>query len=386
MSFLVPVRPADADVADIVVPNLSRRQIIETGKALRGEIRDDRDSIAEAQEIFRIANVWRGAHQVPLRHIRSAISGTIAREGLTGLTAGRLKRMRSIRAKLATGKTDFLSMQDIGGCRAIVDTIEGARSLVAALPDRLRHELKRPTDYILEPKRDGYRCSHLIFRYQGIGAFADLNAKPLLIEVQVRTQLQHAWATAVETVDAFVGENLKAGGGNEHWRRFFALASAEMAAAEGMPGVPGTPSSPAERRDELEHLDAKLGAIDSLDHLRKAVRAVTNVQQRSSPAYIVSLSAADRTVDVTPVSSGDTARAYHTAEQASRRNSVLVEIDRAEDLRAAYPNYYLDAGAFVDFMRGTIRPVDPSLNGPLDLKRMMASGAWRKRGARKPRE
>ena len=386
MSFLVPVRPADADVVDIVVPDLSRRQIIDTGKALRGEIGDDPDSISEAQEVFRIANVWRSAHQVPLRHIRSAIGGTITREGMTGLTAGRLKRMRSIRAKLATRKTDFLSMQDIGGCRAIVDTIEGARSLVAVLPDRLRHELKRPTDYILEPKPDGYRCSHLIFRYQGIGAFEDLNAKPLLIEVQVRTQLQHAWATAVETVDAFVGENLKAGGGNEHWRRFFALASAEMAAAEGMPGVPGTPSSPAERRDELEHLDAKLGAIDSLDHLRKAVRAVTSVRQRSSPAYIVSLSAAERTVDITPVSSGDTARAYRSAEQANRRNSVLVEIDRAEDLRAAYPNYYLDAGAFVDFMRGVIRPVRPSLQGPLDLKRMLLTGAWRKRGARKQRK
>ena len=371
-----------ADMADLVIPDLSRRQIVGAGKVLRKEIDDSPESIAEAQEVFRVANVWRSAHQLPMRHMRMTMAGIMHRNGaIPGLTAGRLKRMKSIRAKLAAGKTDLLSMQDLGGCRAIVDTIDNARALCAQLPESFRHELKRTTDYISSPKPDGYRCSHLIFRYQGMGEFAALNAKPLLIEVQVRTRLQHAWATAVETVDAIVGETLKAGGGDQRWRRFFALASAEMAEHENMPGVPNTPSDRAERLTELVELDAELGAVESLDQLREAVRSVTGIQRRSSAAYIVSLNAAERTVDVTPVSSGGTSADYLRAEQSMRRNSVLVEIDRAEDLRAAYPNYYLDAGAFVDFMRAQIHIGRQGWTAPTSLQRMLERGAWRKRGS-----
>src|SRR5690606_39699271 len=45
------------------------------------------------------------------------------------------------------------------------------------------------------------------------------------IEIQIRTRLQHAWATAVETVDVMKGTDLKSGGGTPDWREFFALAA-----------------------------------------------------------------------------------------------------------------------------------------------------------------
>jgi hypothetical protein len=37
--------------------------------------------------------------------------------------------------------------------------------------------------------------------------------------------MQHGWATAVETVDAFTNENLKFGAGSDDWTRFFQLVS-----------------------------------------------------------------------------------------------------------------------------------------------------------------
>ncbi|MBU6438396.1 MAG: hypothetical protein KGQ77_12790, partial [Betaproteobacteria bacterium] len=56
------------------------------------------------------------------------------------------------------------------------------------------------------------------------------------IEVQLRTRLQHAWATAVEIVDAFTGQALKSGlklnSGDPKWRRFFALMSSVIAIRE----------------------------------------------------------------------------------------------------------------------------------------------------------
>jgi hypothetical protein len=40
-------------------------------------------------------------------------------------------------------------------------------------------------------------------------------------EIQLRSRLQHAWATTVETVDTFTRQAIKTGGGKAEWRRFF---------------------------------------------------------------------------------------------------------------------------------------------------------------------
>jgi hypothetical protein len=45
------------------------------------------------------------------------------------------------------------------------------------------------------------------------------------VETQVRSNLQHAWSAAVETVDFVRGTTLKIGGGDSDWKRFFKLAS-----------------------------------------------------------------------------------------------------------------------------------------------------------------
>jgi len=43
------------------------------------------------------------------------------------------------------------------------------------------------------------------------------------IEVQFRSQLQRAWATALETAAIFLQQDLKAGQGDKRWLRFFVL-------------------------------------------------------------------------------------------------------------------------------------------------------------------
>ncbi len=58
---------------------------------------------------------------------------------------------------------------------------------------------------------------YLIYRY-----FSDRQTKynTLKVELQLRSQLQHAWAAAVETVGAFVQQALKSSLGEEEWLRF----------------------------------------------------------------------------------------------------------------------------------------------------------------------
>jgi ppGpp synthetase/RelA/SpoT-type nucleotidyltranferase len=70
-------------------------------------------------------------------------------------------------------------------------------------------------DYIQNPKPDGYRSIHLIFRYVGT---APNNAwDRLRVEMQLRSQHQHAWATALEAVDIFTKQALKANQGDVNW-------------------------------------------------------------------------------------------------------------------------------------------------------------------------
>ncbi len=53
--------------------------------------------------------------------------------------------------------------------------------------------------------------------------FGLLFVMQLLIELQLRTRLQHEWATAVETMGTFLQSSLKSSQGPEEWLDFFSL-------------------------------------------------------------------------------------------------------------------------------------------------------------------
>jgi len=57
--------------------------------------------------------------------------------------------------------------------------------------------------------------------YHLVGKFLDPNGVGRFIEVQVRTKIQHYWATALEVVDLFTGRALKSNQGTSEWRGFF---------------------------------------------------------------------------------------------------------------------------------------------------------------------
>src|SRR2546427_10228515 len=113
-------------------------------------------------------------------------------------------------------------------------------------------------------KIDGYRGIHLIYKYRSKSRRHRV-WRGLRIEIQIRSQLQHAWATAVETVDAFTGHGLKVSGGTgtekKDWGRFFALMSSAIACRENCPIVPNTPSTEEELIRELRALAQQLNGI-----------------------------------------------------------------------------------------------------------------------------
>ena len=166
---------------------------------------------------FRMVNSWRVRHRVPLDTFQGNLRKKVGRRGIV---ARRLKRLPSIVNKLNRIRRIPLSkMQDIAGCRVVVDTPANAFALAERFSaSRIRHELVKADDYVTRPRATGYRSLHLIYSY-----FSDRRvlANGLKIEIQFRSQLQHQWATAVETVGKFINHDLKSGTGPPEWLRFF---------------------------------------------------------------------------------------------------------------------------------------------------------------------
>ena len=73
----------------------------------------------------------------------------------------------------------------------------------------------------------------MVFKFSGTGQEEVYNGRR--VEIQIRTRLQHSWATAVEALELFRRENLKGGEGSPNWLRLFKLMSAEFAVAENSP-------------------------------------------------------------------------------------------------------------------------------------------------------
>src|SRR5439155_18826770 len=159
---------------------------------------------------------------IPLLYFRLALTEKAQRIEPKPLIAQRIKRLPAIRLKLERlTRLKLSKLQDIGGCRAVVLTSQRVQQLVKLYEaSRAQHELDHISDYLAKPKEDGYRGVHLIYRFQSEKYQSHCGLK---IEIQLRSKLQHAWATAVETVGIFTGHVLKSSQGPEDWLRFFAL-------------------------------------------------------------------------------------------------------------------------------------------------------------------
>lgn len=327
------------------------------GQIIGGDLLWTPETEQQIREAFSIANEWRDSHAHPMRSLHHTLRSHIRLRGLDGLTAARLKRMNAIRGKLRRmrGRRRPLGLetfQDLGGCRAIMSSVQDAKVLVGALKDRCRHVLWDEDDYIHEARQTGYRSHHLKYEYRGTGDRRVFNGRR--IEVQIRTDLQHSWATAVEAVGLFRGEELKSGKGSAEWLRLFALMSAEFAEAEGCDPAKGM-ADRAVRIKELKDLAGHLGAVRILDNMSTAFFWTLDAVEASGKAdyYLIEYERETRQVKVTPkFQSRFAVKSYEEAEIIDNLTGkdtsdvVLVEGVKLENLKRAYPNYFGDVQLF----------------------------------------
>jgi putative GTP pyrophosphokinase len=306
-----------------------------------------------------ILNNWRAAHAYPLQ----VICSNLRQKNPNAIVVQRLKRLESITGKIQRfPEMQLYKMQDLGGCRVIVDTIEQVYNAIDRYKfSRIRHILKREYDYIANPKESGYRSYHMVYQFHSESK--DTYNKNMFIEIQFRTKLQHMWATAVEMMGIYTKSNLKSSQGDYDILRFFTLVSSLFAIEEKMPICPNTSKWADELISEIKYLDNKNNIISTLSGLNVSINHASNKynQKDKNLYYIILLNYDKMTVTVKPFKSSNLETAtklYGKIEQGSNINVVLVSASSFETLRLAYPNYFADISYFVTKLRRVIENYD----------------------------
>lgn len=357
-------------------PQYRADELNKAGKILVRSEREDWQSWTEEdwtqyENAIVIVNNWRSSHAYPLNTFQVGLRKVGRRFEKDVLVAQRIKRLSSIRHKLDRfPKMKLSQMQDLGGCRAIFRNIESVARTCDYYTDEssMKHELVSLDDYVGEPKASGYRGIHLVYRYFSDKGKTAYNG--LKIELQLRSQFQHAWATAVETVGMFSGQALKSSIGDEDWKRFFSLMGSAIAMREGCPLVPETPKVGKDLREEVREHANRLKVAERLDGYRSAMHNISTASQDAF-FFLMQLDpkASQLSVRGFKRNQADLAEEeYAKAEKLSKENratdAVLVSVESVNALSKAYPNYFADTGLFSSLMKQTIagkrRPLELS--------------------------
>jgi ppGpp synthetase/RelA/SpoT-type nucleotidyltranferase len=314
------------------------------------------DSILKVNAAEDILTYWRFIHTPILNTfqstLRTKLSGKYKKQGFI---AQRLKRSSSIISKLRREPNMKLStMQDIAGIRAVMNNLKDVFTLSNELKkSRAKHKIINEFDYINNPKKSGYRSIHLIFQYDNL---KNQESNGLKIEVQVRTRLQHIWATTVETLGTFMETSLKSSEGPEKILEFLSLTSSAFALMEKTPLISEhLLLSNEEIYKNVIQEYSKLNIEDKLQGFTVAAKHIDNKFANSKyHYYLIQLDLQKRMANIRQYKFSELDKANEDYTKIERTISlgeplqvVLVSTDKISALSKAYPNYFLDTKDFI---------------------------------------
>lgn len=197
----------------------SKMAVNRAGELVRWFIYETKDEpvSSEVLEAWGLMESWRSFHASPLSAVATSIRRYVIQEDClvdnrVDVTQ-RLKKRPTIYNKLNRYPNMKLSqMQDIGGVRAVLPDLD----CVARVSRRLRKNrpIRDHYDYIAHPKESGYRALHHVVLSGG-----------RMIEVQLRTARQDAWANEVEEETRQSGTGYKFGRGQGAVQEYFRVMS-----------------------------------------------------------------------------------------------------------------------------------------------------------------
>lgn len=326
------------------------------------EYTTDNDSAA-----FQTMDLWRRKHKGPLNSIRQQVVKIVKKLGYesTSVIVTRLKRATSILSKLERNTSmELAQMQDIAGARVILkdqSQVEAFYNLfVVANRDResnSRYIVKKVSNYVSNPKFDGYKSIHIICEYRAKNALSTVTGR--LVELQVRTRYQHIWATAVEAMGLYQGVQLKSGEGEQHILEFFRLCAAAISMIEGSPLHEDFKCISREeikakliKLEEEAKIFSTLQSFNAIDNVVENNLAKADLGRRIG-CFLFILNKNEKKLRVRPFLTSEFKNAsseYKRYEDQIRAGApldvVLITSSDRNKLKKAYPNYYADTRLF----------------------------------------
>ncbi len=329
----------------------SRKAVWKAGEVLRSENIDSEEYFSAIETLSQ----WRSLHAFPINRFQAFLRKKIERDKYTSVfVAQRLKRMPSIIAKLRRFDSMRLDrMQDIGGVRLVLKNMSDLERFHGSIMQTKSYKPELPPkNYIQEPKNDGYRSLHQVFRYTS-KAHPELNN--LRIELQIRTKLQHFWATAVEILGIVEKSSFKTGEGSEAFKKFFKLSSALFSLKEKKPVLKEYQNTTKKNLvHQLTKLEEELQVTTKLQVLAQSIKPLEKSSNPSADYHLMELDTEKRMIRLIPFSKKqlDLAETLYTARERETINNphiflLLISVGDVKAIKKAYPNYFLDTNNFI---------------------------------------
>ncbi|WP_022703564.1 RelA/SpoT domain-containing protein [Pseudorhodobacter ferrugineus] len=307
------------------------------------------------REEFDVVENWRTSHGAVLNTAQAWLRRLDKLQ--RPIVGQRLKRYNTIVDKLATGRSkDLSTMHDIAGVRAIFRSVKEIHEFRAQMRlSKAQHILIHETDkfdYLTNPKNTGYRGIHEVMeRHVDSKSGAAWNG--LKFEVQLRTAVQHAWATAVEIFDDTQSARFKfQKSANPAYEQFMIASEIFARVHEQSVGclADRTDTELANRFTELEEETRTVTMIHGLQ---------VAVNYRPLEKNSILQRTHDGQLFVYPFSSFPQALRAISAIEARPEtlNAVLVGAKTPYHIREAFRNYFEDTSDFVALLDDALRKI-----------------------------
>ncbi len=290
------------------------------------------------------------------------------------LTASRNKRIETIISKLCRPEKPKLDrIHDIAGTRIIFENIKSLEDYIDILENtelvnfkEKINEDKNRYNYIKNPKSDGYRSIHKVFYYSSNIPYSTLNEKRFnlenkKIELQLRTRLQHIWATTVEIYDIINKSNIKTGTHNKLETKeglFFKKCSLVFEGIES---------------NDVEKIKININEIfrdKDLVEIYNRLKGIKNIKNIQLPKtlgsdevfiLITDLNKGKTTFFTTdPIEKNDKQdtflinASYRRLEEKNTKGEyilLLLTLGDIKKLKNVYPNYFLNTNEFISILK-----------------------------------
>lgn len=338
-------------------PPLPRKAIKRAGKAIAAG--------KETSTDLKVVDLWRASHGYVINNFQAWFKKHLAKTEIQADFAQRLKRRKTVVEKLKRrhpdGRlliSDVTTMHDFAGCRLIFDTLDDLHQFrqhmhSKTVTQNIKHKLSGKSEkynYIDHPKPSGYRGIHDVYRHfprpHRRGDNSSLPWHGLNVEIQYRTKVQHAWATAVEISDIIDSERTKFElEGGERFK-FFSIASEILARHFEDCSFAHCEKTNEELVRELNILEQKLGILERLAALK-----VLGGFEKLGRHNVLNITRPndDILLEVHRFRSPKKAieKANELESDLFSLNAVYVRADNPSQLRSAYRNYFADPEDFV---------------------------------------